>query len=144
MIAHGTFEHQHSQWEDKYSNSPEFLAEEMAIDVTDEALEILSARNLTRSRLAETMGVSRQRVSTIFNATPNLTLLSIAQIGVALNVKPRVILDSKRYFIQSTNEAPLDYEDYMITMASNQSYVGTSATDTVVQNPVGVANNASA
>lgn len=123
-MANDTFEHLHNQWEDTYKNTPEFVAEEMAIDVTDEALTILSERGLTRSWLADAMGVSRQRVSAIFSATPNLTLLSIAQIVVALQIKPRLILDSERYSILPTDALSPDYEDRMTGIAYRQAQDG--------------------
>ena len=78
---------------DKYERDPESVAETLAVDVTEQAMSLLSRRGLSRTSLAKRMGVSKARVSRIFNAPPNLTLLSIAQLAVALEVRPVIALD---------------------------------------------------
>jgi transcriptional regulator with XRE-family HTH domain len=77
----------------QYENDPEFVAEGLAIGFVEEMLECLEKRGLTQSWLAEQMGVSRAHVSRILNARPNMTLLTIAKIAIALGVKPDVVLD---------------------------------------------------
>ncbi len=111
----------------EYQNDPEYVAGELATDVTDEVLEILAKRGLTQTWLAENMGMSRQRVSRIFSATPNLTLLSIARLSIALNVTPKVLLNSGAYYIRpintSTDAGEIAEEistDIMIRQAQNQ------------------------
>ena len=79
----------------EYANDPEFVAEGLAIKVTEEMLECLAQRDLSQSWLAERMGVSRAHVSRILNARPNMTLLTISKITVALGVKPDVCLDTE-------------------------------------------------
>ncbi len=78
-----------------YANDPEFVAEGLAIKVTEEMLEYLEQKRLSQSWLAERMGVSRAHVSRILNARPNMTLLTIAKIAVALGVQPDVCLDTE-------------------------------------------------
>jgi transcriptional regulator with XRE-family HTH domain len=83
------------QYAREYANDPEYVAEGLAIKVTEEMLECLELKGLSQSWLAEQMGVSRARVSRILNARPNMTLLTIAKIAVALGAKPDVSLDSE-------------------------------------------------
>lgn len=78
-----------------YANDPEFVAEGLAIKVTEEMLECLEQKKHSQTWLAEQMGVSRAHVSRILNARPNITLLTIAKIAVALGVKPDVCLDTE-------------------------------------------------
>ncbi|MBI4198033.1 MAG: helix-turn-helix transcriptional regulator [Chloroflexi bacterium] len=66
----------------------------MALLLMEEAAHLTETRGLSRSQLASIMGVSRAHVSKLFNAPPNLTLLSIARLGIALGVRPYVCLDS--------------------------------------------------
>ena len=87
----------------EYANDPEFVAEGLAIKVTEEMLECLELKNLNQSWLAGQMGVSRAHVSRILNARPNMTLLTIAKIAVALGVKPDVCLDSESWRFNWTN-----------------------------------------
>jgi len=81
----------------EYASDPEFVAEGLAIKVTEEMLECLEQKGFNQSWLADHMGVSRAHVSRILNARPNMTLLTIAKIAVALNVKPDVCLDSESW-----------------------------------------------
>lgn|SRR3990167_1792969 len=83
------------EWVDEYRNDPAFIAQDLASNVIDDVLLLLDARGLNQSQLAETMGVSRSYVSNLFNAPPNLTLLSIARLGVALGTTPVVLLDGR-------------------------------------------------
>ena len=87
-------EHLLEQWVREYEHDPEFIADGLAADVIEEALRLLQEGNHTQTWLAGEMGVSRAHVSRLFNAPPNLTLLSIARLGVALGVKPKIFLDS--------------------------------------------------
>ncbi len=74
---------------------PEFVAEGLAIKITEEILRCLDEGNLSQSWLAEQMGVSRAHVSRILNARPNMTLLTIAKMALALGLKPDVCLDDR-------------------------------------------------
>lgn len=77
----------------EYANDPEFIAEGLSIKVIEEVLECLKQRGLNQSWLAEKMGVSRALVSRILNAPPNMTLLTIAKIAIALGTTPDVRLN---------------------------------------------------
>jgi len=78
-----------------YANDPEFIAEGLSIKVIEEMLECLEQKNLSQSWLAQKMGVSRAHISRILNAPPNMTLLTIAKIAVALGVTPDVCLNAE-------------------------------------------------
>ena len=79
----------------EYANDPEFIAEGLAVKVTEQLAVLLEEKGLTQSWLAQQMGVSRAHVSRILNAPPNMTLLTIARIAVALGVKPEVLLNAE-------------------------------------------------
>ena len=104
-----------------FEKDPEYIAYGMALDVTEQALVKLGKRN--QSWLAKQMGVSRQRLSNIFGAQPNLQLLSIAQLAVALGCSPKILLDDSTYLI-----LPLDrkwvVEDIMFEIKSAQQRAG--------------------
>lgn len=76
---------------EKYARDPEFIAEGLSLKIVERMLEQLASRGLSQSWLAETMGVSRSHISKILNAQPNMTLLTIAKIAVALGVQPDVM-----------------------------------------------------
>ena len=77
-----------------YERDPEFVAEKLSIRVIEDTLRLLEERGLSQSWLAERMGVSRAYVSRILNAPPNITLLTIARIAVALGTMPGVSLNT--------------------------------------------------
>jgi transcriptional regulator with XRE-family HTH domain len=78
----------------KYEHDPEFIAEEMAIRIIEDALQIMQAKGINKSELSNRMGVSRAHISRLFNAPPNLTLHSIARLAAALDVTPHISLDT--------------------------------------------------
>jgi transcriptional regulator with XRE-family HTH domain len=94
------------RYANEYANDPEFVAEGLAIKVTEEMLECLELKGRKQTWLADQMGVSRAHVSRILNARPNMTLLTIAKIAVALGVKPDVCLDSEPWRINWAKPTP--------------------------------------
>ena len=78
-----------------YAADPDFIAEGIAIAIMEDALKIMKNKGLSRSDLANLMGVKRAHVSRLFNAPPNLTLRSIARLAIALGAKPHLCLDVK-------------------------------------------------
>jgi plasmid maintenance system antidote protein VapI len=76
------------RWHEEYESDPEYVAEGLALEITEEACRIMLEKGISRARLAELMGVSRAYVTRTLNAPPNLTLKSIAQLALALGVGP--------------------------------------------------------
>lgn len=99
------------QWVHEYENDPEFIAEGLSVEVIEEALRLLKDGDHSQTWLANNMGVSRAHVSRLFNARPNLTLLTLARLAAALGTKPMVVLDSGNLFIRSLNQ-PMDFEEF--------------------------------
>lgn len=81
-----------SGYESELSGDPDFVAEQLALAITEEAARVMRERGISRSQLAVMMGVSRAYVTRIFNAPPNLTLRSIVQLATALGGQPEVSL----------------------------------------------------
>lgn len=77
---------------EKYEKDPDFLAEGLSIAIIENALRVMKQKNISRADLAREMGVPKSQISRIFNAPPNLTLLSIARIAVVLGVEPQALL----------------------------------------------------
>ena len=99
------------KWVRQYERDPGFVAEGLATDTIEQVITKLEESGVTQSSLAETMNVSRQQISRMFNAPPNLTLLSIARLAVAFGTKPRIIFDSGAFFIRPLTE-PLEWEEF--------------------------------
>lgn len=108
----------------EYANDPEFIAEGLAIKVTDEMLECLEQQGLSQSWLAEKMGVSRALISRILNAPPNMTLLTIAKIAVALGTTPDVCLNAEPLGLSPEENIPSAQDGYPPPMPQNMSIAG--------------------
>ena len=79
----------------KYEKDPDFLAEGLSISIIENSLQVMKEKGISRTDLAREMGVPKSQISRIFNAPPNLTLLSIARIAVALGVEPQALLNTE-------------------------------------------------
>jgi len=116
----------------KYENDPEFVAEGLALKVTEEMLQCLEQKKLNQSWLAEKMGVSRAHVSRILNARPNMTLLTIAKIAIALGVKPDVCLDNEPWRLELfQTRSTSDYTSTNTLAASSDLFGSLSAEENV-------------
>ena len=78
-----------------YQTDPDFLAEGLSIEILENALQVMKQKGISRADLAREMGVPKSQISRIFNAPPNLTLLTIARIAVALGVEPQALLNTE-------------------------------------------------
>ena len=79
----------------RYEKAPDFIAESLSIAIIENALKVMKDKGISRADLAREMGVPKSQISRIFNAPPNLTLLSIARIAVALGVEPQALLNTE-------------------------------------------------
>lgn len=77
----------HDEW---MRSDPAYLAEDIAMDVTETCARIMQERGISRADLAERMGVSRAYITKVFNSPPNLTLQTIAALALALDLRPTV------------------------------------------------------
>ena len=80
---------------DRYKDDVEFIAEGLALSIMEQALTIMEAQGISKSELARRMEVSRPQVSRMFKAAPNLTLVSLARLAVALDVDVQFIFQVK-------------------------------------------------
>ncbi len=71
---------------------PEEVAERLALEITEEIVRLMERRGMTRERLATAMDVTPTFVSRMLNATPAMTLQTIARCAVALNARPKLTL----------------------------------------------------
>ena len=79
----------------EYEKDPDFLAEGLSIGIIENSLKVMKQKGISRADLAREMGVPKSQISRNFNAPPNLTLLSIARIAVALGVEPQELLNTE-------------------------------------------------
>ncbi len=76
-----------------FADDPDYIAEGIALGVIEDAIALMAEQGMTKAQLAEAMHVSRAYVTQLFNAPPNLTLRTLAQLTLALGVRPVVTLE---------------------------------------------------
>lgn len=76
------------------------LAHDYALELAYLAVSEMGKQGLTKKELAERMGVSPQRLANLLNTQPNMTLKSVAQLALALDI--RVEFSSESAFSSET------------------------------------------
>jgi DNA-binding phage protein len=85
------------RWVREYRDDPEFIAEGTAIEFVEDALGILDKMGLNEAWLSEKTGIPPRQLSRILDASPNLTLLSISRISVALGATLSITLSKEQH-----------------------------------------------
>ena len=70
----------------KENETPNTRAYEHALDLAYLFVAEMEQQGLSKKELAEKMGISQSRLSNLLNTQPNMTLETIAQFELALNV----------------------------------------------------------
>jgi transcriptional regulator with XRE-family HTH domain len=85
--------------EEKFERDADYIAEGLALEITEEVARLMRQKGISRADLAESLNVSRAYVTRILNAPPNLTLRSIAELAIALGTTPHVSLTSECHHV---------------------------------------------
>lgn len=115
-----------------YRDDPEFIADGWALGIAEEVAVILKREGKTQTWLADEMHVSRSHVSSILSAPPNMTLLTLAKLKVALGVEAVAGLNIVGHRIDEPCPAQwhYDHEDWATDYAILQS--GRSASERII------------
>lgn len=68
------------------TDDPEFVAEGLAIEFAEQIVRAMKSQGVTKAELGRRLGVSRAYTTRILDAPPNLTLLSMAKVALALGL----------------------------------------------------------
>jgi len=77
----------------EYGNDPDFIYEEVVFDLNEQICQRMKERGVSRTQLAERIGVNKAYVTRILNGPANLTLKTIIKILLALDSRPRLIME---------------------------------------------------
>ena len=105
-------------------SDPEYVAGDLAADIAEQILRALNNRQgeNTQAWLADQMGMTRQRVSYILAGPPNMTLLTLAKMSLALGMRPEVHIDRNLCSYSLRIEAAMSrpsgsYEEQKVNLA---------------------------
>jgi transcriptional regulator with XRE-family HTH domain len=82
---------------DRYEDDPDFLTEQVLLDVTEQICVRLNELGLKPADLARRLGVSRAAVSQMLNGKPNMTLRTLVGVAHALDVELRPRASGERH-----------------------------------------------
>ncbi len=83
------------QWVEEYKDEPEYILHGLLYDITDEICRVMQERGLTRSDLAQRLGVSRQYVTKFLNTPQNTRLETVVRFATALGLTVKISLHAK-------------------------------------------------
>jgi len=92
----------------QFADDPEYIVHGMLLDITEDICEAMEHQGISRSELANRLGVSRQYITNFLNTPTNTTLKSVVEFAVALGLEPHVRLQTTgpRDFVHATWEEP--------------------------------------
>lgn len=84
-----------SRLESEYANDPQYILHGLLLDITDDICRAIHEQGISRSELAERLGVTRQYVTKFLNTPQNTRLETIVQFATALGLTVDVSLRPK-------------------------------------------------
>ena len=91
---------------EQHKEDPGFLARQLLIRVAEEIARLLDAKGITRSELAQRLGVKPPLVTRILQGQPNITILTLVRLAVALDVRIGIEFGTTRWeHSEDSNEA---------------------------------------
>ena len=75
------------QYVEKFKDDPEFVTEQLMLEIGGSIVRCMKTREMSRSDLAKKLKVSRAYVTQLLNGKPNLTIRSLAALGVVLEAR---------------------------------------------------------
>ena len=68
----------------EYKNDPEFLAEEIILDIMEKVSTIMERKKITKAELAKKLDTSKAYITKLLSGNPNITILTLAKLTIAL------------------------------------------------------------
>ena len=90
----------------QFADDPEYIVHGMLLDITEDICEAMEHQGISRSELANRLGVSRQYITNFLNTPTNTTLKSVVEFAVALGLEPHIRLQASA----SGHSAPVPWE----------------------------------
>lgn len=98
-----------SKWFDKQvakrRRHPEFILEQLTLDITDAVCRAMEEKGLSRSDLARRLRVSPAYVTKLLNSTSNVTLRTLINLSLALDLRVGVKLRPRHPGVLSNSQS---------------------------------------
>jgi len=80
----------------KYRRDPDFILEQLTFDITNGICRAMDEKGLSRSDLARQLRVSPAYITKLLNSTSNLTLRTLVNLAIALDLEIDVTLQPRK------------------------------------------------
>ena len=77
-------------------SDPAYRAERLVLELNEEICRLMEEQNISRAELARRLGVQRQFITKLLNGIPNLTLLTLVKIALALDAQIEIKLAGQK------------------------------------------------
>ncbi len=71
-----------------------YAQETLIVDVAENLLEMMEERGVSKADLAKKLGTSKAYVTQLFRGSRNITLRTLSDIALALNLEPKIQFES--------------------------------------------------
>jgi len=78
----------------EWENDPEYQAELLILDINEQICELMEKQNVSRAELARRIGKDRAYISRMLNGSPNITIMTLTKVAMALESRPEFHLVS--------------------------------------------------
>jgi transcriptional regulator with XRE-family HTH domain len=80
---------------DSFKDDPEFRLETLLLDLTDKICKRMEQKNISRSKMADLLGVSPPAVTKILNGNSNFTLKTLLSLADVLDLNLKIDFQEK-------------------------------------------------
>ncbi len=96
------------EWVQQFEGDLDFEFDRLAIEVGERIVERMEELEMTRSKLATALGVSKARISQILSGDDNLTLKTLVAVSLGLESRVEFRLKDRR-FLNAAAPRPQTY-----------------------------------
>ena len=120
----------------EYKSDPDFVAEELAIDITERINVIMERKGLNKQKIARLLNVSKSYISKLLNGNPNMTIKTLAKITVALDENIIIVPKEKNEVFEVSAEY-VDAAQELLRMSFIQDNMGKFKWETSIKKITG-------
>lgn len=109
------------------ADDPEFVAEGLAMEFAEQIARAMKSQGVTKAELGRRLGVSRAYTTRILDAPPNLTLLSMAKVTLALRLNLRIDVADADVEVETPGTSELGLPVFDVTQACPKDRTATTS-----------------